>query len=152
MPVESTESALNNCTIGSRCGAKALMAKNYLALVVFQSEVIRSFVVAWTIPGILLAGVIPTGHQMNLLCLWLDRFLILSLCSCLDIFEVFSNVLGEMESTRVLPVQMRKQNSKATDLIIDHGWIGFAGADITEPRLVWQRIFAHWWINALVME
>ena len=72
-------------------------------------------------------------REIDLLGFWLSWFLVLSFGSCLDILEILSNVLWKMESTRILPMEMRKQKAEAPTLIFESGWIDLAIADIAVP-------------------
>jgi hypothetical protein len=51
MPVEPTVGAWDNCTIGSRCSAMALMAEDGLSFAVLQAEIIWGLLVTRAIPS-----------------------------------------------------------------------------------------------------
>lgn len=82
----------------------------------------------------------------------MNRFFVLSLCTCLDVVEIFSNVLRKMKSTGIPSMEMRKEKTEDAALLVYHRRVDFTFADIAIPRGIWQRVFAHRRINTFVVE
>jgi hypothetical protein len=155
VPVEATEATWDDHAIGSRSLPIAAMAENNLALSILLTEVIRCFFPAsFVVPGVQSASNRCINQDRGGL-LWLrgGGFLVLAICTRLDIHKVLPDRLGQAEGSWILICELRDQWAPNSTGVVMKRTIFLESAIVAEP-IFWKRIeaLADGRINTLEVE